>query len=175
MLKKPTLADVPAISALIEGYADKGGMLHRPAAEICDRLRDFFVYDADGVIAGTCALHICSNDLAEIRSLAVAEGYTRRGIGGKLVKACMDEARSIGIKKVFALTYQTRFFKRLGFKATDKEALPHKIWQDCIRCVKFPSCDENAVLLEIKDVRLGAKRKAGGGRVETRGRRKKGR
>ena len=152
MVRKAVSADVQALTALIGRYAAKGIMLPRTNAEICERLRDFFVYCDGGVIRGACALNLCEDDLAEIRSLAVARGYTGMGIGRMLVEACIEEARAIGIKKVFALTYQTGFFKKLGFKPANKDVLPQKIWQDCIKCAKFPSCDENAVILELINV-----------------------
>ncbi len=150
MVRKAVLDDVPEIYGLIESFARKGIMLHRPINEIYDKLRDFFVYEEGGNVAGTCALHICSEDMGEIRSLTVKDDHARKGIGRSLVNACIDEARSLGLKKVFALTYKTGFFQRLNFRVINKEVLPHKIWSDCIKCVKFPNCDENAVIMELK-------------------------
>jgi amino-acid N-acetyltransferase len=98
---------------------------------------------------GICALHICWEDLAEIRSLVVQEEHQKKGIGSKLAKACLEESKKIGVKKVFALTYRPKFFEELGFKKVDKTMLPHKIWTDCLKCVKFPDCDEIAVVKEI--------------------------
>lgn len=149
MVRKAVIADVQALSALIGRYAAKGIMLPRTDADIRESLRDFFVYCEDDVIRGACALSLCEDDLAEIRSLAVVRGHTGKGVGRKLVEACLKEAKAIGIKKVFALTYQTGFFKKVGFKAANKDVLPQKIWRDCIECAKFPSCDENAVILEF--------------------------
>lgn len=149
MVRKAVLNDAPAIHALVEHFAGKGIMLHRPLTEICDQIRDFFVYEEGGVVAGTCSLHIC-DDLGEIRSLAVKESLTGRGIGRKLVQACLAEGRALGLSRVFALTYKTGFFHKLDFKAVSKEVLPHKIWGDCIKCVKFPNCDENAVIIDLK-------------------------
>lgn len=150
MVRKAVLNDVQSIHEIVEAFAKKGIMLHRPITEIYDNLRDFFVCDENGVAVGTCALHICSGDMGEIRSLAVREDRTGRGIGSKLVEACLNEARSLGLKKVFALTYKSRFFQRLDFRVISKEVLPHKIWGDCIKCVKFPNCDEIAVITELK-------------------------
>lgn len=140
---------MPLIHEIVEGFAAKGVMLHRPINEIYDSLRDFFVYEEHGAVLGTCALHICSGDMGEIRSLAVREGSIRKGIGTKLVTACVTEARTLGLKKVFALTYKTVFFQTLDFRVINKEVLPHKIWKDCINCAKFPNCDENAVIIDL--------------------------
>lgn len=150
MVRKAVSGDVGAIYEIVEAFAKKGIMLHRTEQDICDSLRDFFVYEHDGKILGTCALHICSSEMGEIRSLAVREGHTRKGMGTRLVTACLDEAASLGLKQVFALTYRTDFFNKLRFRIIDKELLPHKIWGDCIKCAKFPNCDENAVIIAIE-------------------------
>jgi amino-acid N-acetyltransferase len=150
LVRKAVLGDVDDIHAIVEAFSKKGVMLKRPASEILDKIREFFVYEHKGAIVGISALHICSDDMGEIRSLAVREKFTRKGIGSQLVAACLEEAEELGLKKVFALTYKKEFFKKLGFKLINKEDLPHKIWGDCIRCIKFPNCDENAVIIGIK-------------------------
>jgi amino-acid N-acetyltransferase len=149
MIRKAKLGDVKEIQRLIKAYAGRGEMLPRSLSELYDHLRDFVLYLRNRRIVGICALHICWDDLAEIRSLAVVEEMRQKGIGAQLVKACLEEARSMGVKRVFALTYQEAFFERLGFRKVDKAVLPHKIWTDCLNCVKFPDCDEIAVVKEI--------------------------
>jgi len=150
-IRKAKITDVREIQKLIERSAKKGEMLPRSLSELFDNLRDYLVFlDENGEkIIGTCAMHICWEDLAEIRSLVVQEEYHRRGIGSKLIEACLSEAIRRGIYRIFALTYKPGFFQKHGFQVVDKSALPHKIWADCIRCVKFPECDEVAVLLEV--------------------------
>ena len=101
----------------------------------------------DGKLLGTAALHIVWEDLAEIRSVAVSEDAGRKGVGTQLVQACIDEARAIGLKRLFCLTYKPDFFSRFGFRIVDKSELPHKVWGDCMKCVKFPDCDEIAMIL----------------------------
>jgi amino-acid N-acetyltransferase len=149
MVRKALVKDVRAIFDLIEHFARKGDILHRPISGIYANLRDFFVYEEDGSVLATCALHVCWEDLGEIRSLVVMEEASGKGIGKKLVAACIDEARALGLKKVFALTYLTPYFEKLNFKPISKDILPHKVWRDCIECIKFPHCDENAVIIEI--------------------------
>ena len=150
MIRKAKLNDIKDIQRLIKLYAPIGGILPRSLSELYDHLRDFFVFVKNRKVIGICALHICWDDLAEIRSLAVEEEDQDKGIGARLVKACLKEARLFGVKRAFALTYQPQFFGRLGFKKVDKTVLPHKIWADCLKCVKFPDCDEIAVLKELK-------------------------
>jgi len=151
IIRKAKISDVRQIQKLIEISAKKGEMLSRSLSELYDNLRDYYIYqeEGQGQILGTCAMHICWEDLAEIRSLVVREEYNRRGIGTKLIEACLSEAISLGLYRIFALTYKPDFFRKFGFKVVDKSALPHKIWADCIKCVKFPECDEMAVLLEV--------------------------
>lgn len=127
-------------------------MIPRSLNELYESIRDLLVSEEAGAITGVCALHILWEDLAEVRSLAVKKEYQRTGIGRKLVRRCLSEARSLGIKRVFALTYQPDFFRRMGFTDIEKSSLPQKIWGDCIRCPKFPECDEHALIFEVQPV-----------------------
>ena len=150
MIRRATIADAEQIQQLINQFADAGRLLPRSLSEIYDNLRDFHVYEGQNRhIEGVCALHICWEDLAEIRSLAVADKERKKGIGMKLVEACLEEARNLGIARAFLLTYIPPYFERSGFRAVDKSTLPHKIWADCIRCVKFPDCDETAMIIDL--------------------------
>lgn len=149
MLRKAQMTDVKDIHKLLMDYAGKGDMLSRSLSELYECLRDFNVYEEDGRLLGTAALHIVWSDLAEVRSVAVTESVGRKGIGRQLVQACIDEARSLGLEKVFCLTYKPEFFAKLGFELVDKSELPHKVWSDCIKCPKFPDCDENAMILKL--------------------------
>ena len=150
MVRKATLGDVKHVFDIIDVFAKKGVMLPRSVTEIEGSLRDFFVFEEEGFIRGAVALHIWGPDLGEIRSLAVRDEFTKRGVGRRLVEACSSEAKTLGIKRVFALTYKTGFFARIGFHVIDRITLPQKIWGDCMRCVKFQSCDETAVMIEVK-------------------------
>lgn len=143
------MADVKAIQRLIADYARKGDMLPRSLSDIYENLRDYFVYEDGGEVVGSAAIHIMWEDLAEVRSLAVQEGRMRRGVGTQLVEACISEAIVLGIARVFALTYKPEFFEKLGFQRVDKAELPHKIWTDCLKCAKFPDCDEIALVADF--------------------------
>jgi len=149
MIRKAKLTDVKEIQRMIKTYSARGDILPRSLGDLYDHLRDFFVFIRNRNILGICSLHICWEDLAEIRSLVVKEESRNKGIGVKLVKVCLEESKSLGIKRVFALTYQPEFFEKFGFEKVDKAILPHKIWADCLRCVKFPDCDETAMAKEL--------------------------
>jgi amino-acid N-acetyltransferase len=148
MIRKATIEDIKIIHALLMHYGAKGVLLPRPLSRLYDHIRDFSVYVEPGSnkIIGCCALEFCWEDLAEIRSLAVAENYLRQDIGTKLLAAAFEEAKNYKIKKLFTLTYKPEFFKKFGFVQIDRSELPLKIWSDCIHCVKYPDCDETAML-----------------------------
>ena len=150
------MADVKGIHGLIAEYAKKGDMLPRSLADIYENLRDYFVFlGDDGELVGSAAIHIMWEDLAEVRSLAVREGKMRRGVGTQLVESCISEAIMLGIARVFALTYKPEFFEKLGFHIVDKAELPQKIWTDCLKCSKFPDCDEVALVADFSGRRHG--------------------
>jgi len=148
MIRKATVRDVKAIHLLLRKYADRGELLPRALSDLYDDVRDFSVFEEKigSSITGACALHVCWEDLAEIRSLAVSEQYQGEGIGSTLVTATLAEAQDLGIKRIFTLTYRPDFFNKHGFKIVDKATLPQKVWAECIKCVKFPDCDEIAML-----------------------------
>ncbi|MFH1782476.1 MAG: N-acetyltransferase [Candidatus Omnitrophota bacterium] len=150
MIRKSTLKDVKNIVELINYYAKKDLMLPRSLNEIYENIRDFFVYEEGGVILGCCALHVTWDDLAEVKSLAVSENAKKKKIGSSLVKATFEDAKSLGVKRVFALTYVPDFFEKFGFKKVEHAELPHKIWSECIKCVKFPDCQETALVKDVK-------------------------
>jgi len=148
-IRKAVISDAEKIQFLINEYAKQGLMLPRSINSIYENIRDFWVCEENSKVVGICALTIFWSDLAEIRSLAVAPEHVRKGIGTSLVKKALEEAKELGIKRVFTLTYQVGFFKKLGFREIDKSSLPQKIWRDCINCVKFPNCDETAMEITL--------------------------
>lgn len=151
IIRKATVADVPSIQKLINDFAGEGLMLPLSLVEIYEQVRDFAVAYVRNTneLVGSCALHLAWEDLAEIRSLAVNREYQKLAVGRDLVAWLLEEAKTIGVTKVFVLTYVPEFFARLGFTPSDKARLPHKVWADCIKCHKFPNCDEEAMQLEI--------------------------
>ncbi len=149
-VEKASITDVPQMHKLINSFADKGEMLSRPLSEIYEDIRDYFIVrDGERVIA-CAALHINWSDLAEIRSVAVAEDSQGQGVGARLIKSCLKDAEKLGIPTVFCLTYKPGFFEKLGFTQVDKMELRQKIWNECYRCSKFPNCDEVALVCRLE-------------------------
>jgi amino-acid N-acetyltransferase len=151
MIRKATVKDVKVIHELLLEYGKKEELLSRPLSELYDHVRDFSVFEdkSSGKIIGCCALQFCWEDLAEIRSLAVDPDHIGENIGTRLTETVLEEARGFQITRIFTLTYKPAFFKKFGFRRIDRSELPLKIWSDCIICVKFPDCDEIAMLREL--------------------------
>lgn len=149
-IRNASMSDVRAIHGLLSSFSEQGLLLPRSLSDIYDHLRDYTVFiDDAGCVQGVSALHISWENLAEVRSLAVSRKFQKQGAGRKLVEHCLSEAVTLGIYRIFTLTYQVEFFKHLGFELVDKSILPHKIWADCVHCPKFPDCDESAMLIEL--------------------------
>jgi len=146
MIRKAKIKDIKPIQELINSFAKKDIMLARSLNELYENIRDFWVDEEKGKVIGCAAMHISWDDLAEIKSLAVASKYHSKGKGKELINACLKEAQELGAKKVFVLTYKPEYFKKLGFKRVKNSSLPHKIWAECINCSKFPNCQEIALL-----------------------------
>lgn len=149
MIRKARIEDIKEMQKLINSFAKKDLMLPRSLNELYENLRDFWVAQEKNKIMGCCALHISWDDLVEIKSLAVAKNRQGKGVGRELVLACLDEAKKMGAKRIFVLTYKPGYFKKFGFKRIKNADLPHKIWAECINCCKFPDCQEIALLKNL--------------------------
>lgn len=149
LIRPAAIGDVPVLHHLLELYAAKGNLLPRTFSELYRHLRDFFVIEIDGKVVACGALEIFTEDLGEVRSLVVDEAYERRGLGRMMVERVIEEARTIGLKRLMALTYVPAFFHKLGFQTVAMDTLPEKVWGVCVKCYKYNNCDETAVVLEL--------------------------
>ena len=141
-----------ARSAISSTCGRPGGRCSRaPLGETYENIRDFFVVREEGRLVGCAALHITWSDLAELKSLAVDEESQASGYGRALAEACVAEGRSLGLQRIFALTYRPGFFERLGWEQADVMSLPRKVWNECYRCPKFPGCEEIALVLDLDE------------------------
>ncbi|WP_432774765.1 N-acetyltransferase [Brevibacillus gelatini] len=147
-VRQATMRDVDAMLEIINEYAQQGLMLPRTKLSVCENLQSFIVAHDGDTVVGVAGLHILWEDLAEIRSLAIAEKAKGMGVGKHLVLHLVEQCRNLGIKRVLALTYQKAFFEKCGFWIVAKETLPQKVWKDCINCSKLPMCDEIAMIFE---------------------------
>ena len=150
LVERARISDVAQMHELINSFADKGEMLARSLSEIYEHVRDYFVVREGERVIACAALHVMWSDLAEIKSVAVAEESQSRGIGVQLVKACLEEAKKLGIPTIFCFTYKPAFFENVGFSQLDRLELPRKVWGECYRCPKFPDCDEVALIYHLE-------------------------
>jgi len=148
-VRSAKISDAKSICTLINYYAERDKMLFRSLADIYENLQTFTVAELDDNVLGCCALEVIWSDLAEIKSLAVDQANTDKGIGTMLVSAAVEQAHLLGVPRVFALTLKPEFFEKLGFEVIDKETLPMKVWSDCARCPKQQKCDEIAVIKTV--------------------------
>ena len=127
-------------------YSQSAGVFQNDLSLLCELQS---AKDAE-ILAGFASLKIFNADLAEVRSLIVAPQFRRQGIARAIVNELLSEAKFYGLKSVFTLTYQKEFFERLGFTEIPKDELPaQKIWADCIKCKKFPVCNEIALIYTL--------------------------
>ena len=144
--RKARFDDIEPIFGLVHIYAAQGEMLPRSRNTLYENLRDMVIAESGSEVVGVGALHIMWDRLAEVRMMAIAPAYMRRGIGTEIVRWLFDEGDALGIEKVFTLTYKPDFFRKLGFIRISREELPQKVWKECIDCPKYPNCDEIAMI-----------------------------
>ena len=124
MIRKARITDIKQIQSLINGFANKDLMLPRSLNELYENIRDFWVFERDKKVVGCSAVHISWDDLVEIKSVAVESKFQKKGLGRSLILACLNEARELGAKKVFVLTYKPAFFRKFGFKRIKHDDIP---------------------------------------------------
>ena len=150
-VRPATIADMLQVEPLINGFAAQNLMLPKTREQLVRLFREFVVAaDEHGRVVGCGGLRIFSPTLAEIISLAVAPETQGLGLGGRIVERLVEDAETLGITSVFALTLRDGFFHRLGFRTVQKEMFPAKVWSDCRSCPKLHACDEIAVVKEVR-------------------------
>lgn len=154
-LRKAKISDAKKIQSLIKYYADRNEMLHRSINDIYENIRDYVVIEDGGEVVACCCLHVCWDDLVEIKSMAVAPERLKNGLGSKLIRFEVEEAKALGTKTIFVLTFQPGFFRKHGFREVDRNSLPKKVWSECIHCVHFPDCGETALVYDLNGERGG--------------------
>jgi amino-acid N-acetyltransferase len=148
-LRRARTADVPTLHKLINHFASGDAMLPRSLNELYENVRDYFVMENEGEVVGCCALHVTWGDLGEVKGLAVREDHQGKGLADRLDEACLEDARQLGLPRLFVLTYIPDYFQRFGFRRVEKAELPQKVWSECIRCPKFPDCGEVSMVLDV--------------------------
>ena len=145
-IRPAVVDDVAEIVALVNTHAFQGSVLPRSLQSVYDTVEDWIVAEADGEIMGCVSLLPYSSGLVEVRSLAVRNRYQGLGIGTRLMKALLDEAKRRRIPTLFALTRKVPFFSRFGFQVTERALFSEKVWHDCRLCPLIERCDETAMV-----------------------------
>jgi amino-acid N-acetyltransferase len=149
-IRRAKIGDVRAIHKLLNHFADRKELLPRSISELYENLQQFHVAEDKGRVIGCCSLAVQWDNLAEVKALAVLGEYQGQGLGKKLLDACMKDAQTLGITRVFTLTMKDGFFKKYGFNRVVKNNLPHKVWTECVRCPYFPdTCVEIAMVRDL--------------------------
>jgi amino-acid N-acetyltransferase len=149
IVRSARLSDANSISDLISQYAIQGIMLARSVESIVEGIRNFIVAESNDQIVGCCTVSFFTEELAEIRSVAVKIDLRGKGIGSLLIEEAEKILKEEGIKYVFALTLSEPFFAKQGYHRVEKTKFPQKIWRDCLGCPKIMQCDEVAMEKEL--------------------------
>ena len=149
-IQRAALTDVPTIHALITPYADRNDMLHRPMSELYENIRDYLVIKQGDELLACASVHVLWSDLAEVKAVAVKEEYQSHGLGKMLMNRCFEDAREMGLATVFVLTHKMDYYAQFGFQQIDVMSLPRKVWGECLRCPKFPNCNEYAMVYHLR-------------------------
>lgn len=137
---------IPALYQLIKVFSDQYIMLPKSMDELINTQSMFRIVVDDQKVIACAMLDQFTDELAEVKSLAVDKAYQGRGLGRLLVNDCEKDAQAKGIKKLFALTFEEKFFNKLDFKTVSMESLPEKVYRECVRCHYYNDCKEIAVL-----------------------------
>lgn len=149
-IRQAQLDDVPQMLPVLDEYARQAEILPRTEDDVYRTIREWAVAETpNGQVVGMGALSILWRDLAEVRSLVIDPHYQGQRVGQRVVEQLIDQAKTLRIPMIFALTRKPGFFLKLGFQMTRIEYLPRKIQRDCVFCPKFHRCDEVAVIMPL--------------------------
>jgi amino-acid N-acetyltransferase len=132
-IRRATTRDVKKIRELVDAYTADRRLLSKATVTLYESVQEFWVAEDDGEIIGCGALHVMWEDLAEIRTVAVDPAFRGRKIGHQLVNRLIDQARELGVARVFCLTFETRFFGSFGFTEIDGAPVPHTVYEQLLR------------------------------------------
>ena len=163
VIQKAQIRDVQEILDLVNGFASSNLMLPRGPQYLYENIRDFVIAidknipvytltdtkEVMNLMVACGSLHVLWEDIAEVRALAIHPDYQHLGLGSRIVKFMEEEARKIGIHRLFTFTMTEDFFRALGFRKINRKDLPPKVWGECSRCPKYFQCDEVGMVLDI--------------------------
>ena len=141
--------DVKAVRLIIDQYALQRRLLSKDTVKLYEDVQEFFVAESDGDVIGCGALHVLWEDLGEVRTVAVNQEYRRKRVGNQILEAITNRAISLGLKRLFCLTFETEFFAQHGFKVIEGTPVEADVYQQLLR-----SYDEGiAEFLDLESVK----------------------
>lgn len=132
-IRSARTADVRSIRALVQPLAETRVLVSKEWVTYFEGIQEFRVAEIDGEVVGCGALHVMWEDLAEIRTLAVGEAHLGHGVGSTLLRALLDDARELGVRRIFCLTFETEFFSRHGFEEIEGQAVDPEVYAELLR------------------------------------------
>jgi amino-acid N-acetyltransferase len=132
-VRRARTSDIRGIRRLVDTYAADRLLLSKATVALYEDVQEFWVAAADERVVGCGALHVMWEDLAEVRTVAVDPALRGRKIGHRIVEALLDGARTIGVKRVFVLTFETAFFGSFGFVPIDGTPVTHEVYEELLR------------------------------------------
>ncbi len=126
-------SDVRGILELLDPWVQRRILLGKELVTLYESVQEFVVAEHDGVLIGCGALHVMWEDLGEIRTLIVAEGWLHRGVGGAIVAQLEQHARELGLQRLFCLTFEVEFFSRRGFVAIGEQIVDADVYSQLLR------------------------------------------
>ena len=132
-VRRARTGDVRAIRALVDAYAPDRRLLSKATVTLYEDVQEFWVAERDGQVLGCGALHVMWEDLAEVRTVAVAEQAHGQGIGSSLLRRLVEHARELGVRRLFCLTFETAFFARHGFVPVEEVPVELTVQAELLR------------------------------------------
>ncbi len=131
-IREARTSDVAAIRQLVDAYAADRILLSKATVTLFEDVQEFYVAEVDGDVVGCGALHVLWEDLAEVRTLAVDHQHRGRGIGDLLLRRLLQQARHVGVARVFCLTFEVDFFSRHGFTEVEGTPVDHDVYEQLL-------------------------------------------
>ncbi len=132
-VRQARTSDVPGILELLEPWVTKRILLGKERVTLYETVQEFVVAESAGRLVGCGALHVMWEDLGEIRTLIVADDWLHRGVGGAVVDRLERNARTLGLTRLFCLTFEVPFFSRRGFETIGEQVVAPDVYSQLLR------------------------------------------
>jgi amino-acid N-acetyltransferase len=132
-VRRAVTHDVSFIRRMVDNYTLDGRLLAKAWVNLYEDVQEFLVADSGGEVIGCGALHVMWEDVAEVRTLAVDPDHLRSGVGSAILESLIAQARTLGVRRVFCLTFETSFFARHGFQEIEGAPVDHDVFEQLLQ------------------------------------------